>query len=300
MEDRPAALVEMRRVLVPGGRVVVNTPGEIQPPFVAMEQAIVEHINPDLGGFVRAVFSLHDPDVLATLLHDAGLHDITVRMTTANVRASGSGRFPLQYISVTPMAPLVAAAPEAARAAMERHVVDRLQPFVVDGKTRVEQPMVVAVVLSMTRNSSTYAPGGLPIAPSDTCRSGRRSRRFAQETSSSGRALPSLGNTRLPPPSRIGSIISVSSSTSAAASCVATGSCCPIPQAAALLRAQSGDAPTRPRATAASNFHVRSAAVSVRDATYFSAAFVGRRTGRPARAGRRPAPCHVRRPNNSA
>jgi len=49
-----------------------------------------------------------------------------------------------QYINLTPMGPLVAAAPEEARSAMERQVVDRWQPFVVNGKTLVDQPMVIA------------------------------------------------------------------------------------------------------------------------------------------------------------
>lgn len=31
MEDRTAAVAEMRRVLTPGGRIVLNTPGKIQP-----------------------------------------------------------------------------------------------------------------------------------------------------------------------------------------------------------------------------------------------------------------------------
>jgi ubiquinone/menaquinone biosynthesis C-methylase UbiE len=144
MEDRPAALAEMRRVVVPGGRVVVNTPGAIQPAFVAMEQALVEHISPDLGGFVRAVFSMHDPDSVATLLRDTGLRAVEATATTATLKLPAAAEFLWQYINLTPMAPLVAAAPEEARLALERQVVDRWQPFVVGGKTLVEQPMVIA------------------------------------------------------------------------------------------------------------------------------------------------------------
>jgi ubiquinone/menaquinone biosynthesis C-methylase UbiE len=143
MEDRPAALSEMRRVVVAGGRVVVNTPGPIQPAFVEMEKAIVEHINPDLGGFVRAVFSMHDPDALAALVRDAGLHDVSATVTTTTLDLPAPAEFLWQYINLTPMASLVAAASEEARLAMERQVVDRWQAFVVRGKTLVDQPMVV-------------------------------------------------------------------------------------------------------------------------------------------------------------
>jgi ubiquinone/menaquinone biosynthesis C-methylase UbiE len=75
MEDRPAAIAEMHRVLAPGGRLVVNTPGAVQPPFELMRQTIADNISPELGGFVQAVFSMPDPDDVAALLADAGLEN---------------------------------------------------------------------------------------------------------------------------------------------------------------------------------------------------------------------------------
>ena len=144
MADRAAAVAEMRRVLVPGGRVVINTPGAIQAPFVVLEQSLVEHINPGLGGFVRAVFSMHDPDALATLLRDAGLRDITAEVSPVRLRLPAPAEFLWQYINLTPMGPLVAQAPEAAKSAMEQQAVDAWRPYVVDGTIKVEQPMVLA------------------------------------------------------------------------------------------------------------------------------------------------------------
>ena len=144
MADRAAAVAEMRRVLTPGGRVVLNTPGAIQPPFVVLEQALVEHISADLGGFVRAVFSMHDPDAVAALLRDAGLRDVTANVSPTALRLPAPAEFLWQYINLTPMGPVVAQASEAARSAMERLAVEAWQPYVVDGTIQAEQPMVVA------------------------------------------------------------------------------------------------------------------------------------------------------------
>lgn len=142
--DRAAAVAQMRRVLAAGGRVVVNTPGAIQPPFVVLEGALVEHINPDLGGFVRAVFSMHEPDALATLLRGAGLREVTASVSPVKLQLPAPAEFLWQYINITPMGPLVARAPEEAKSAMEQQAVDAWQPYVVDGTISCEQPMVIA------------------------------------------------------------------------------------------------------------------------------------------------------------
>ena len=144
MENRAAAIAEMRRVLVPSGRVVVNTPGRIQPVYELMEQALVEHISPDLGGFVSAVFSMHDPDAVATLLREAGLRDVSARESTCTFRLPAPAEFVWQYINLTPMAAFVEKAPEDAKSAFERRFVDGVQAYVVDGETVVDQPMVIA------------------------------------------------------------------------------------------------------------------------------------------------------------
>ncbi len=144
MEDRPAALREMHRVLAPGGRVVTNAPGRIQPLFEAMEQAIVENLNPELGGFVRAVFSMHDHAAVAGLLDDAGFSDVASKEYEAVFSLPGPAEFLWSYINLTPMGPLVAQAPEDARIAMEHQMVEAWTPYVTDGTIRVDQPMALA------------------------------------------------------------------------------------------------------------------------------------------------------------
>lgn len=143
MEDRSAALAEMRRILKPGGRVVVNTPGPILPPFQAMERALVEHIDPGLGAFVGVVFSMHDAAVVGAALGEAGFDDVVSRNYVAQFDLPAPAEFLWQYIGLTPMAPLVAGAPAAAKAAMEAQVVEACAPWVEAGRIPLAQPMVL-------------------------------------------------------------------------------------------------------------------------------------------------------------
>ena len=73
--DKAAAASELHRVVAPSGRVAVNTPGHISPVLEAMRDAIADNVDPNLGGFVDAVFSMPDPDILVGLLTDAGFED---------------------------------------------------------------------------------------------------------------------------------------------------------------------------------------------------------------------------------
>jgi ubiquinone/menaquinone biosynthesis C-methylase UbiE len=144
MEDRAGALRELHRVLAPGGRVVVNTPGRIQPLFEVMEKAIADNLDPALGAFVSAVFSLPDPAVLADLLEAAGFRTVGSKEYGAVFDLPGPAEFLWNYIDLTPMGALVADAPEEAKAALERQVVDGSARWLVDDRMRVEQPMALA------------------------------------------------------------------------------------------------------------------------------------------------------------
>lgn len=145
IEDKVAALQEMRRVLTPGGRIVLNTPGTTPPPLVVMEEALVRHISPDLAKFVRVVFSLDDPDEVGQFLHTAGFQDVEAKSATTTLHLPPPADYLWQFINLTPMGGFVNPAPEEAKAALEQEVVDRWQEFVDDdGSVPVDQPMVLA------------------------------------------------------------------------------------------------------------------------------------------------------------
>ena len=118
--------------------------GRIPPFFEALERALVEQISAGLGGFVSAVFSMHDPDDVAGLLREAGLRDVSSTVLTTTLMLPAPAQFLWQYIGLTPMAASIEQTPPAARAALERQFVDEAREHVVDGVTVVDLPMVFA------------------------------------------------------------------------------------------------------------------------------------------------------------
>ena len=143
--DQPAALQEMRRVLAPRGRLVLNVPGPTPAPFIVMAEELAAQVAPELAGFVHAVFSLHDPEVLRGLLDDAGFDDIVVDRPVRTLHLPPPTDFLWQYVHSTPMADALGAKDQATHAALQDAIVARWEPFVADGGLRVEVGLSTAI-----------------------------------------------------------------------------------------------------------------------------------------------------------
>ena len=142
--DRVQGLREMRRVLAPGGRAVVATPGPTPPLMEAIGLALGEHVGESAAGFVDAVFSLHDPVVARDLFASAGFEDVEVETGTVRLQLDPPAHFFWQYVQSTPLAMVTAGLDDASRSALEREVVRRCQPF-VDGDVTVIEPGILVV-----------------------------------------------------------------------------------------------------------------------------------------------------------
>jgi ubiquinone/menaquinone biosynthesis C-methylase UbiE len=144
MPDKHAALREMQRVLVRGGRLILNVPGPTPRPFAIMGEALARHIGAEAAGFVNHVFSLHDAAEIQNLISGAGFHDVSVQSDTKLLRLPAPEEFLWQYVHSTPLAGAVAQVDDERRGSLERDVVAKWQEFVEDRAVVLDVRVVVA------------------------------------------------------------------------------------------------------------------------------------------------------------
>ena len=142
--DQVAALREMRRVLAPGGRLILNVPGPTPEIFAILAGALERHVKAGLAPFVRHVFSLHGTEQLQQLIASAGFSGASAEATLNVLTLPSAPEFLWQYVHSTPLAAPVAEADESARAALERDVVKQWEPYVRDGHVVLELRVTTA------------------------------------------------------------------------------------------------------------------------------------------------------------
>jgi len=143
--DKSGALREMRRVVRPGGRIVLNVPGPTPPPLAVLEQALRRHIGPAAGDFVASVFSLYDTDEVRTLLEGAGFTDVQARSERKTLSLPPAENFLWQYVYSTPIADSASRLDEDARAELQREVVTGWEPFSEDDALVLEVDVTSAI-----------------------------------------------------------------------------------------------------------------------------------------------------------
>jgi SAM-dependent methyltransferase len=107
--DRPAALAEMRRVLVTGGRLGLSVYGPIEhnPAAFALAGALDRHLGPDASVTKRAEHALADPALLRTLAAGAGFCRVQIVTETRIIRFASAADYVRIQLTATPLASLL-------------------------------------------------------------------------------------------------------------------------------------------------------------------------------------------------
>jgi ubiquinone/menaquinone biosynthesis C-methylase UbiE len=136
-QDRAAGLAEMRRVLVPGGRVAVTvTQGlEAHPWEQRLDAAFTRYSGRSV---MHTVFSMGDRDALAGLLAGAGFTEIEITPVTINARYVDPERYLETRIAAIAAAvpefqQLDAAGRESMAAAIRAEMAEPVRSLTVDG-----------------------------------------------------------------------------------------------------------------------------------------------------------------------
>lgn len=130
--NKSAALREMRRVLVPKGKLVLGVWRDVehQPGGKAMADALERHVSAEAANVRREPFSFGNAEVIEELVIYAGFSDVVVSPTVKKVRFPSAEAFTKRYISArVPLNTMVAAASEAARVAIVEEVNAALQQY---------------------------------------------------------------------------------------------------------------------------------------------------------------------------
>jgi ubiquinone/menaquinone biosynthesis C-methylase UbiE len=145
--DRPAALRDIRRVLVDGGRLALSVWSRIEgnPGMAALVTALERHVGAAAANNRRAPFALSDADALRALLEKAGFQQIEVRTLVEIARFPSPEAFVEAQLAATPLSTL-GALDEETRRAITRDVRADVQIYVRDG--RFALPMEAHVALA--------------------------------------------------------------------------------------------------------------------------------------------------------
>lgn len=139
------ALKEMRRVVRPEGRVLVNTPGPTPALFAVIRDAVSRYVGLKPAGFLDAVFSIYDSDEYTALLCSAGFSQPDVRRAEKRLDLPPPADFLWQYLRSTPIGADVLSKTNASeRAELEGHVREGCRKFESGGGMKLQVGLTTA------------------------------------------------------------------------------------------------------------------------------------------------------------
>lgn len=151
---KDAALREMHRVLVPGGRVLLSVWKSAGPYNVAVAEALERHAGVETATKYRASRMVPNAEELHRLLVDARFRAVHIRPSAMTIRLPSLKSFVLGHLSGGTVAGAVAALSEDQRAALAKQVKLALQPY-ADGDG-VAVPDEIHIAMARTQASQCH------------------------------------------------------------------------------------------------------------------------------------------------
>lgn len=143
--DKLAALREMHRVLVPGGRVLLSVWKSTGPYNIAVGDALEQHVSMETAKKYRASRIAPSAEDLHRLLIEGGFRDVIIRPSGMTIRLPPIDTFVLGHLSALPVAGAVAALSEKTRAALVSQVSAALQAYADSDGVAVPDETYVAI-----------------------------------------------------------------------------------------------------------------------------------------------------------
>ena len=133
-DDPILALKEMRRVVAPDGRVVLNVGRslEYQPGWEVLAEALTRNIGDKWGTMMHGPFPAWDRADLKRMAQDAGFDDVLVTIDIGSVRFPSAEAFIRRQAATSPLGHPIEAAPNAVRDELIREVKDELEAYTDD------------------------------------------------------------------------------------------------------------------------------------------------------------------------
>jgi ubiquinone/menaquinone biosynthesis C-methylase UbiE len=145
--DKAGALREMRRVLIPGGRLALSVwrslPYNSYPRLLA--DVLERHVSSEAATGMRAPCGFGDAEALRTLLTEAGFDEVRLSIVILTLRHPSLATFIPGQLAATPFASAVAALDADAQSALLDDILTIFQPYTDDEGLAVPMEAHVAV-----------------------------------------------------------------------------------------------------------------------------------------------------------
>lgn len=133
-EDRPAALREAHRVLVPNGRLALSVLRSVKhnPGWVPLAEALERHVGPDAGSMMRSPFPALSTDELRDIIAGAGFRDVRIFIGIGPVRYPSAEEFLRLEAVSSPLAGPIGGLRDDVREALIRDLGEALLEYTDD------------------------------------------------------------------------------------------------------------------------------------------------------------------------